>query len=198
MIKEFDYLSKSDHILATHINSYIQSNKLETKNNDITNFEALSRIIIGQQLSKKATDTIWRRSTKLIKHWKPNFVLKHQEDLKNSGISKNKLRFITELAVKFEHKNFCINKNSNDSELRNKLLTIKGIGNWSCDMFLIFQLNKPDIFSFEDAGLRRSVRKIYKLSMLEYEEKICFISEKWKPYRSFASKVLWHSIDSDS
>ena len=65
-------------------------------------------------------------------------------------------------------------------------------------MFLIFQLNKPDIFSMEDAGLRRSVRKIYKLSKLEYEKKISFISGKWKPYRSFASKVLWHSIDSDT
>ena len=197
-MKELDLLTKLDPILTPYINSYIQANKHEIKKPKTDNFEVLSRIIIGQQLSKKAADTIWNRSTKLIKAWKPNFVLKQQEVLKNSGVSKNKLRFITELALKFEDENFYIDEKSNDSDLRKKLLSVKGIGNWSCDMFLIFQLNKPDIFSMEDAGLRRSVRKIYKLSKLEYEKKISFISEKWKPYRSFASKVLWHSIDSDT
>jgi len=162
-------------------------------------FLSLCREIIGQQLSVKAAQSIWDRFIKGIKSNK-KLIKKIQsiniEDHKLHGLSRNKLTFLKELSKKFINKEISFNKfdQMENEEIINHLITIKGVGRWTAEMFLIFSMKRLDVFSVDDLGLRKAVIKLYKLKN-DDREKILKISSKWKPYRSIVSWYLWRALD---
>lgn len=162
-------------------------------------FLSLCREIIGQQLSVKAAKSIWERFIKGIRSNK-KLIEKIQsikiEDHKLHGLSRNKLSFLKELSSKFINKEINFNEfdKMENEEIINHLITIKGIGRWTAEMFLIFSMRRLDVFSVDDLGLRKAVIKLYKLKS-EDREKILKISYKWKPYRSIVSWYLWRALD---
>lgn len=163
-------------------------------------YEELVESIIGQQLSGKAADTIYKRFLKLFgdnKFPTPQKLLKTDvEKLRSAGMSYSKASYIKNIAKAFKDKEISIEKieKLSDEEIKKELTKIKGVGNWTAEMTLIFTLKREDVFSLGDAGLRRAIKNLYKI---EKEKDILKLSETWKPKRSFACWYLWRSLEND-
>ncbi len=164
-------------------------------------FESLVGAIISQQLSGKAAETIGKRFKALfpkIKFPSPAEVLaKSDEELRAVGISGSKASYIKNIARAMEDGslNFRRIKKMTDEEIITMLTAIKGIGRWTAEMFLIFSLGRPDVFSFGDLGLRNAVKKLYGLRQDPTIQKLKALSAKWQPHRTAASLHLWASLD---
>jgi len=168
----------------------------------VTNhFLKLVRSIIGQQLSVKAATTIFDRFKKLFlkEDITPGRILKmDKEKIRSCGISYSKIEYIKDLSQKVIDKTLDlehINDLDNETIISN-LTIVKGIGPWSAEMFLMFSLARPDIFSTGDSGLKNAIKKLYKIDELSKEDLIT-ISAKWSPYRTYACLVLWQSLDNE-
>src|SRR3989338_8413531 len=161
-------------------------------------FRELTESIIGQQLSVKAADTILKRFYLLITGpITPEKVIRlNDEKIRKAGISYQKISYIKDLAKKFQDGEIEFKKFSKltDEEIIEELVRVRGIGRWTAEMFLIFGLGRPDVFSFGDLGLRRAIEKVHGIKELG-ETDAMKISETWKPYRSVASRYLWKSLD---
>lgn len=161
-------------------------------------YEELVESIIGQQLSGKAADTIFKRFLALYKNSdfpKPQVLLKTDvEKLRSAGMSYSKAQYIKNIAQAFVNKDLDINKlkKMSDQEIKNELVKIKGVGNWTAEMILIFTFKREDVFSMGDAGLRRAIKNLYNL---DTEKDILKLAETWKPKRSFACWYLWRSLE---
>jgi DNA-3-methyladenine glycosylase II len=165
-----------------------------------TDFETVCRIITGQQLSYAAATTIWKRVRALRDSWRPEDVagLKHSR-LLACGLSRNKAAFILQAAERAARNdlNFAAIRKMPDEDAHDTLLSIKGFGPWSVEMFMIFALDREDIFSVGDAGLRRAVCTLYEIPKARYESRVLKVAENWRPYRSFACRYLWGWLDTD-
>lgn len=163
-------------------------------------FTRLCRSIVGQQLSVKAAQTIFTRFQNLFDDKiTPEKVLKiNKEKLRACGISYPKIGYIKDLAEKVLEKKLILETihNDDDETVIKNLTIVKGIGNWSAEMFLMFSLGRPDIFSVQDLGLQNAIKKLYGIEKPTKEE-LLKISEKWKPYRTFACMILWRSLDNE-
>lgn len=162
-------------------------------------FASLCVEIINQQLSNKAADSIEKRFTELFprKRILPDVVLQLSgESLRNTGVSWSKVQYIKDLAKKADSREVALSQLSHlgDEEVIQELTKVKGIGRWTAEMFLMFTLARPDIFSFGDLGLRRAIKKLYRLRDPAREE-LETITFKWSPYRTFASRILWKVVD---
>jgi len=161
-------------------------------------FEDLIESIISQQLSVKAANTIFGRFKKLFKTKSfptPGQILKMDtEHIRSAGISYAKISYIKHIAEAFLKNDIKITelKNMTDEEIIIHLTSLKGVGKWTAEMTLIFTLKRPDIFSVGDAGLRRTIEKLYGITD---EKKMLKLSENWKPHRSTASWYLWKSLE---
>lgn len=166
-----------------------------------THLQNLCREIIGQQLSVKAANSIWKKLTININSNK-QFIHKiesiNMDDHKKYGLSRNKLLFIKNLLHKTKNKelNFSLLNKLSNEEVIDILIQFKGIGNWTAEMFLIFSLNRIDIFSINDLGLKNAIKKLYKLEDIS-EGKLLKLANKWKPYRSVVSWYLWRYLDNN-
>ncbi len=163
-------------------------------------FERLVEAIISQQLSVKAADTIFNRFLDIFKTKSfpsPKEVLKiNDEKIRKAGISYRKIEYIKGIAQSFLDKKIDIKaiKNVSDEEVIVELTKLKGIGKWTAEMILIFSLQRPDVFSIGDAGLRRAIEKLYGITN---QTEMLSLSETWKPFRSTASWYLWRSLEND-
>lgn len=164
-------------------------------------FQALVESIISQQLSTKAGDTIVRRFIKLFgvgKFPTPRQVLHiDAEKVRGAGLSYAKIRYIKDLAQHVEDKKLHLHKinNMQDEEIIEHLIQVKGIGRWTAEMFLMFALRREDVFSYGDLGLRNAMQKLYKLRNHPTPKQAEKISNKWKPYRTWACRYLWKSLE---
>lgn len=169
----------------------------ETKNNL---FRALIYEIIGQQLSGKVARVIFQRFLNLFggRVPRPNeLIMMSGQRIRVAGCSWAKVKYLKALAEAVENGSLDLFnlKNLSDEGVYRQLIKVKGIGPWTAEMFLIFTLHRPDIFSIGDLGLRTAVSRLYKVRR-ESLKKIEKISQVWKPYRSFACRYLWLSLDS--
>ena len=163
-------------------------------------FQTLIRSIIGQQISGKAASSIWN---KLVSHFKEvvsyQKILKSNfEDLKQLGLSSQKSNYIHNLANHFKEnkiKDATYWQNRNYSGIHKELIAIKGIGNWTVEMFGIFYLLEADLFPIKDLGIIKAVRNIYGKNKELSIDEINKLSNKWKPWRTVATCFLWRSID---
>lgn len=162
-------------------------------------FSSLCSEIISQQLSSKAAVPIEQRFLNLFPRKKVStkHLLKlSDEEVRRVGTSWAKVRSLKDLAEKTANKEVPFSKLSNldDEAVIEELIKVKGIGRWTAEMFLMFSLGRPDVFSHGDLGLRRAIEKLYKLANPS-QEKIEEITGKWSPYRSWGSRTLWKFID---
>ena len=164
-------------------------------------FTAIVGEIISQQLSGKAADTIEGRFKKLLKQpdlYSPQEILKLENEVIRSqaGISYAKIKYIKGLSQAVIDKTInldAIELLSNEEALV-QLTQLKGIGPWTAEMLLMFTYKRPDVFSLGDAGLRKAISILYKIDRSDGVA-ILKLSERWKPYRTFASRYLWKSLD---
>ena len=164
-------------------------------------FDRLVNSIISQQLSIKAARSIKSKLYQLIKssEFNPNqFQQTSIKEFNTCGLSQSKSSYIKSLAS-------MINKNSdfltnlqtlNNQIVIKKLTEIKGIGPWTAQMFLMFALNRLDVFAPQDVGIMKGIRIIYSNKKYPSQAKIQQITNKWKPYRTIGSWYMWQVVDS--
>ncbi len=163
-------------------------------------FLDLAESIISQQLSIKASDTIFKRFKKLFKDEQisPEAILKlDDQKIRECGISFSKIKYIKGIAGAVVDKQINLNKldKMKDEEVILELVKLKGIGQWTAEMYLMFTLARPDVFSAGDLGLQNAMIKIYNLGPKPKKEELILISSKWSPYRTVASRILWKSLE---
>ncbi|HVZ58675.1 MAG TPA: DNA-3-methyladenine glycosylase 2 family protein [Patescibacteria group bacterium] len=194
--KAMIYLGEKDAKLKKVIEEFGQIEWTE----DESYFYSLVTSTIGQQLSSKAADTIWKRFEKLLKGQRlaPDIVLAIPDQaIRDAGVSWSKIKYIKDLASKVIESGIIFEQFDimTDEEIITELIKVKGIGRWTAEMFLIFNMQRPDVFSYGDLGLRRAIRNIYHLDHEPTPEEAEKISSNWKPFRSIASRYLWLSLD---
>jgi DNA-3-methyladenine glycosylase II len=166
---------------------------------EVNLFDDLISSIVSQQLSVKAADTIYIRFKNLFEGGvpTPQQILKESDEkMRECGISYSKIKYIKGIAQAVKGGNLDLSALSNlpDQKAVEELTKLKGIGQWTAEMFLMFSLKREDVFSLGDLGLRNAVAKLYNIDRddLESIEKITI---KWAPYRTHASRYLWKSLD---
>ena len=188
-------LSKRDPVLRKIIKKY-NKGFLTTRGNP---FFSLCRTVIGQQISTKAADSIWLKfEKKCKKRITPNVVLKiPSRNLKSAGLSRQKISYLKNIAKAFKNKSFNVKElnKMNDNETINYITKLKGLGVWSSQMLMIFNLNRPDVFPVKDIGLLRAISKNYKKSYPPSKKFLDKISKLHAGYRSVFTWYMWRSID---
>lgn len=187
-------LKQKDKKLGKIIDSYPQD-FLFSKSDP---FLTLARSIVGQQISVTAAQSVWDKLLLKIVKIDPKTISKvHSNKLKSAGLSHQKVSYLKNLSFAFINNEININSwNKMDNEKIIKDLTkIKGIGRWTAEMFLIFNLCRADIFPLDDIGMIKGICKIYELEYPIKKEELIKIGNKWKPYRSVATWYLWRSLD---
>jgi len=190
--KAFKHLKK-DEVLSFLIKRF--GDEITLKDRYESNYaKAISLLIIEQQLSFKAAIRIKERFLKLITGKSNDEVIRiKNEEMKKVGLSKRKVEYIKNTYLFFDKYKVEF-KYLNENEIVKELSKIKGVGKWTAEMFLIFILFKENIFSKGDLALINSIKKNYKkekLSDIDLEK----IVEKWSPYKTTASLLLWKSIE---
>lgn len=197
MEEAINYLKERDKVLA----KIIPQIELKQRKSHKRYFESLCISIINQQLSTKAAATIVERFVKLfpkVKFPKPEQVLKIKDSkLRTAGLSFQKISYIKSLAGLVFKGEVHFNKFSkmSDEDIIIELVKVKGIGKWTAEMFLMFCLNRPDVFSEGDLGLRNAVKKWYKFDIKEKPNKLKKLVKIWQPYQTTASRILWASLN---
>ena len=190
------YLKKKDPILKKIIEQVPPFERYKARNY----FEALLESIVSQQLSVKAADTIWARFLKLL----PDGKLSAEEvseipdpKIRDVGISWSKISYIKDLARRTMESGILFEQFEimTDEEIIEELIKVKGIGRWTAEMFLMFAMERPDVFSYGDLGLRRAMQKWYNIDHEPTQEEAEKIASKWKPYRTIACRYLWRSLE---
>ncbi len=164
-------------------------------------FERLCRAIVGQQLSVMAARTIWGRFEELLpkKELTPKNILRiKHEDMRKAGMSNAKARYVKGIAEAYDagEIDFLSLAGMADEKVAEELIRLKGVGQWTVEMFLMFTLGRPDVFSYGDLGLRRAMERLYEIEELRPEQAE-EISSKWSPWRTYACMVLWETIDNN-
>ena len=188
-------LSKRDKVFKKIINKY-KEGFLTTRNDP---FFSICRTIIGQQISIKAADSIWAKfRIKCNKKIKPKVIIKlNKRTLRSVGLSHQKVSYLKNIAKSFMNKSFNVSKlkKMNDENAIEYITQLKGLGVWSAQMFLMFNLNRPDIFPIKDIGLIRAISKNYKTSYPPSKRFLDRISKIHSGYRSVFTWYMWRSID---
>ena len=195
-----DHFKKTDKIIYQALEKIGEIESIGLRNAS-DYFIALCDEIVSQQLSIKVSDVIFGRFKMLFPKGKitAEGVLKlSHEQLRGVGMSNAKAKYIRDLAEKVEQKEVHLEKlkNMSDEEVIVELTKIKGIGRWTAEMFLMFTLGREDIFSHGDLGLKNAIIRLYKIENPTKEE-IEKIVIKWSPYRTYACRILWESLDNN-
>ena len=187
-------LKKKDKKLGKIIEKY-QQDFLYSKSDP---FLTLARSIVGQQISVKAAQSIWDKLIFKIGKINPNIIIKtHSNRLKSAGLSRQKVQYLKNLSIAFLNNDLKIKSwdTMSDEDIISDLTKIKGIGRWTAEMFLIFNLCREDVFPLDDIGMIKGICKIYNQAYPIKKEILIQIGNKWKPYRSVATWYLWRSLD---
>lgn len=187
--KEISYLKNKDKKLA----EVIEKVGLIERETDPELFSALVHHIVGQQISTKAQATIWERMKKSLGAVTPETILNASVDeIRSFGISLRKVEYIKDFAEKVHTGEFDIEaaEKMEDDKLIKYLTTLKGVGVWTAEMILLFCLQRPNVFSFDDLAIQRGLRMVYHHRKIDRK-----LFEKYKrrftPYCSVASLYLW-------
>ena len=195
--KAIMYLINVDKRIKPLVKSY----HLEQLDSEKSYLKSLVRSIIFQQLSGRAAKTIFDRFMALFpeeKDLNANEILSLDSALMRSvGISSSKVNYIKNIAKSFVEKSIDYPNFSKltDDQIIESLVSIKGVGRWTAQMFLIFTLKRPDVFPEGDLGVRKGFQLFYNLEDLPSSELILKRSEVWSPYRSFMARYLWKVSD---
>jgi DNA-3-methyladenine glycosylase II len=168
-------------------------------------FHTLARSIVGQQISVKAADAVWARVCGTCGELSPHSVLRRRvTTLRGCGLSQRKAEYLRDLAAHFADQR--VDQSAlagmSDDEVIDCLTDIRGIGRWTAEMFLIFNLQRPDVLPLDDLGLVKAVGRHYLPEMTpasllkgEGRQQVVEVAKRWTPYRSVATWYLWRSMD---
>jgi DNA-3-methyladenine glycosylase II len=163
-------------------------------------YGALLRSIVGQQLSTKAAATIYGRMLELFDGHAPTprqLLAVDPERIRAAGLSRPKISYLRDLAEHVERGELELDRLEElpDEEVVEQLTAVKGIGEWSAHMFLMFHLGRPDVLPVGDLGIRNAVKAEYSLRKLPDAKRLERIARPWRPYRTLACLYLWSSLD---
>ena len=160
-------------------------------------FHTLARSIVGQQISVKAAQSVWNRFSALVPAVSPGLVLQiKRKELRTCGLSERKCEYISDLARRFAVGAVHVHRwpQMSDEDVIAELVQVRGIGRWTAEMFLIFNLLRPDVLPLDDLGLQKAIRLAYfkrKVSL----KTMARLGATWRPWRSVATWYLWRSLD---
>ena len=161
-------------------------------------FSTLVRSIVGQQISVKAADSVWARVSAAMPDLTPGAVLALSvEDLRACGLSARKVEYIVDLAGHFVAGRIRVDAwpARDDAEIIAELTGVRGIGEWTAQMFLIFNLLRPDVLPLDDIGLQKAAATLYFAGQRPSRRQLAELGERWRPWRSVANWYLWRSLD---
>ena len=190
ILNSFKKLSELDDDLKYIVNKYNLPNSRKESNT----FETLMRIIIGQQISRKAAESIYQKlREKKITTYK-NFLKTDDKYLKNLGLSFRKIIYIKDLAKNIYEKKIKLNefKKSSSEVVYNSLIKIKGIGKWTINNYQLFVLEDCDAWPGGDLAVQEAIKSLKNLDVRPDENESNNIAEKWRPFRGSAALLLWH------
>ena len=162
-------------------------------------FAALAHAIISQQLSTKAAATIARRFDALCGGVPTAAAVAacREDDLRAAGLSGQKIAYMRDLSARVLDGSLALHAldRLSDEAVIEALTSVKGIGRWTAEMFLMFRLHRPDVLPLGDLGIVKAVQRAYRLRRAPTPERLTRIGEPWRPYRSVACWYLWASLD---
>ncbi len=161
-------------------------------------FATLARSVVGQQISVKAADAVWSRFCEAVGAVEPGRILAAGEaGLTGCGLSRRKIEYVVDLASHFAEGRIRPERWAamDDEAVIAELVDVRGIGRWTAEMFLIFNLLRPDVFPVDDIGLQRAVANHYLGGEKPARQALLDIGERWRPWRSVATWYLWRSLD---
>lgn len=168
-------------------------------------FEMLTKSIVFQQLATKAANTIHGRFLELVGKLTPSRVLaKTQDELRSVGLSRQKASYIHNVAEAFNRGGFLWKYRKIESmdklssqEIQDLLVQIKGVGEWTVQMYLIFSLGRLDVLSAGDLGVRKGVQKMYNLKEMPTQKQVVEIAEGWHPLETVGTFLAWRVLDDE-
>ncbi len=161
-------------------------------------FNTLARSIVGQQISVKAAESVWRKLIAAVPAVRPEVIHAHDvEILRTCGLSRSKVAYLHDLARHFVEKRLDVKRweQMTDDELIAELTQVRGIGRWTAEMFLIFYMTRPDVLPVDDIGLQRAMSLHYNRGRPLSKLKMNSIAKRWLPWRSVATWYMWRSLD---
>ena len=161
-------------------------------------FETLVHAIVGQQISAKAADAVWKRFVACVGEVSPEAISLHSvEELRSVGLSGRKVEYITGLATNADWLSGKDWSSLTDDEVRKQLIALRGIGPWTAEMVLIFSLLRPDVLPLGDIGVIRSVEQLYANGERLTVEEVAHIAAPWAPFRTVGTWYLWRHLDAE-
>jgi DNA-3-methyladenine glycosylase II len=162
-------------------------------------YGALLRAIVGQQLSTKAARTIYGRILDLFEGSTPSpeqLLEADETALRGAGLSGRKVEYVRDLASHVLAGELELDRldDLSDEEVVEEIVAVRGLGVWTAEMFLLFHLERPDVLSGGDLGIRKAVQVEYGLDEMPAPARVVEIGEPWRPHRSLASLYLWESL----
>ena len=161
-------------------------------------FLTLARAIVGQQISVKAAQSVWNKLLRCVPEVTPTEILaRRRSDLRACGLSDRKVGYIADLARHFSDGTIHVRRwpEMGDEEVIAELVKVRGIGRWTAEMFLIFNLLRPDVYPLDDLGLQRAICLSYFKRKTISLRSMRRLGETWRPWRSVATWYLWRSLD---
>ncbi len=159
-------------------------------------FEGLVRIILEQQVSLASALAVYKKLKKIVQIVTPENIIKMTEaDFKLCGFSRQKTAYVNNLAYEILEKDLDLDQLDHESDeiVRERLIKVKGIGNWTCDVYLLMCLNRLDIFPMGDLALINSMKENGLISQKSTKQTIVRTVKRFKPYRSIFAMILWHA-----
>ena len=195
-----DYLSAVDPRMAALIARSLRYNVKQ--GGAVRPFDALAESIAYQQLSGKAAATIWKRVLALYprrRYLDPHLVLKTpDEKFRAAGLSRNKVAALKDLAAKTIDGTVPSTRalaKMSDEEIIEQLITVRGIGRWTVEMLLLFDLGRPDVWPVHDYGVQKGFAKTFGRRKLPKPKQLMKLGEKFRPHRSVAAWYFWRALD---
>jgi len=160
-------------------------------------FTTLARSIVGQQVTVKAAEAAWAKLRILCPKMTPSQVIKVGAELSGCGLSKRKTEYILDLAQHFVSGALHVDKwtSMDDEDVIAELTQIRGISRWTAEMFLIFNLSRPDVLPLDDPGLIRAISVNYFSGEPVTRSEAREVAANWEPWRTVATWYMWRSLD---
>ena len=188
------HLSRKDRVLKRLI-AQSDGACLQTRGDAFT---TLARSIVGQQISVKAAQTVWDRFALLPRKMVPANVLKLKvDDMRAAGLSARKVEYLVDLSLHFSNGSIQVDawESMADEDIIAELVSIRGIGRWTAEMFLIFHLMRPNVLPLDDVGLINGISHNYFSGESVSRSDAREVALAWAPYRTVATWYIWRSLD---
>jgi DNA-3-methyladenine glycosylase II len=188
------HLSANDRVMKRLIQSYPHSG-LQPRGDAWT---TLARSIVGQQISVKAAQTVWNRLQERLPVFMPDALLQLSvDDMRQAGLSMRKVEYLQDLARHFvsgtlQPDRWCT---EGDEDIIRTLVTVRGVGRWTAEMFLIFHLLRPNVLPLDDVGLMNGIRQAYFSGEIISRHDVRELATAWQPYCTVATWYIWRSLD---